>query len=317
MKAKRFMWLVLTLLTLAAIGCATTVDIPPAHIGKIQTAEGLQDSVIPPSKIRLTNMCLACPTLVLAEASDQPMSEDMTIFMPQDQLNLTIQVRCTLTISNEAKNVDQIFARIPQVPTEDSRDSLIDFGVVYATYGRNLFIETVRGYLTQQTIEQVMNNQAAVSEALTILVRDALKQTPIQLKQFGFTNLQPPAIVVKAQEERKQREIAIERAKADKLVSLEQAEAAREVAIKQQEVDLIEAETQALVNERLAQAVSGPFVLQRYLQFLNKMAESDNAVFIPFEVLQNPGLDFRIFSKTVTDDLKERLEGPIAPPQGD
>jgi hypothetical protein len=72
---------------------------------------------------------------------------------------------------------------------------------------------------------------------------------------------------------------------------LKEAESRLEVAKKQQEIDLLEAETQVLVEKKLAESVSKAFVTQRALKVMEVMAKSNNKVFvIPNEALQNPSM---------------------------
>lgn len=108
---------------------------------------------------------------------------------------------------------------------------------------------------------------------------------------LGLANVKPPDVIIKAQEAAAERTIAIEQAEADKLVSLKKAEAALEVARKQQEVELIEAETQVLVDKKLAEGVSDAWLRQRGLSVLEKLAAGDNKIiFLPTEALNNPGI---------------------------
>jgi F0F1-type ATP synthase epsilon subunit len=136
-----------------------------------------------------------------------------------------------------------------------------------------------------------MENRDSISIELTAAVRAQLADTPIGVVQFGLADCQPPAVIVQAQENAKEREIAIQKAEANKQVALKEAEANYEVAIKQQQVDLKEAETQVLVERKLSEGVNKAFVAQRALRVLEKLADSDNKVFfLPQETFSNPAL---------------------------
>lgn len=272
--------------------CGTTVEVPPAHVGKLSTKSGLQAGIIQPSKLRLSDMCLTCDNLILSEASDYPVKESMPIFMQQDTLNLTVEVRGTVAISSEETNVEKVFARVPATPIEDNlRVSKISMETVYVTYAQPIIRETTRTIITKYNIKQVMENRDAIGQEIWQAVRDRLKATPITMVQFGLADVQPPPVIVAAQEAAKSREIAIQQAEADKQVALKTAEAAYEVAVKQQQVDLKEAQTQVLVEQKLSEGVNQAFVAQRSLRVLEQLAKSDNKVFfLPLEAFTNPSL---------------------------
>ena len=288
--------LVLALAAVAATsilaGCGDPVTIPPAHVGKLNTPAGLQDGIVPPSTLRLSSWCVTCDKIVLLETADRPISDSAVIFMPKDRLNLTVDVRGTVSISSDEGPVNQVFARITAIPVaERDRVSLIPFNTVYKTYAEPVIRESIRSVLTSYTIAEVMTNRDAISAELAAKIRERLKNSPITLLQIGLANIQPPPIIVQAQEQRKEREIAIQKAEADARVRLTEAERALAVAAKQQEVDLLEAETQVLVNKKLAESVNNAFVTQRMIKVLMRMAESDNKVFIiPSDALANPAM---------------------------
>ena len=284
--------LALVVATPLLVACGTTVEVPPAHVGKLSTESGLQSGIIQPSKLRLSDWCLTCDSLILAEASDYPIKEEMPIFMQQDTLNLTVEVRGTAAISSDEVNVEKVFGRIPATPTgEGSRVSKIGMQTVYVTYAQPIIRETTRTVITKYNIKQVMENRDAIGQEIWQVVRERLKATPITMTQFGLADVQPPGVIVEAQEKAKSREIAINQAEADKQVALKVAEAAYEVAVKQQMVDLKEAQTQVLVEQKLSEGVNQAFVAQRSLRVLEQLAKSDNKVFfLPLEAFTNPAL---------------------------
>ncbi|KOR32472.1 hypothetical protein TI05_07075 [Achromatium sp. WMS3] len=287
---KRLLIPILMITPLLLNGCGQVAEIPPAHVGKLSTPSGLQKGIIYPSKIRLSSFCVTCDNLILAEASDYPVKESMQIFMPKDKLNLQVDVRGTFSISNDPQNIDNIFARIPAQPIND-RLSKITTMQVYVTYAQPIVRETVRSVITRYDIMQIMSNRDVISQELAKLVSKRLQGTPITTIRFGLADMQPPQVILEAQEAAKKREIEIQRAEADKLVKLKEAEAAYEVALKQQQVDLKEAETQVLVNQKLSEGVNSAFVAQRALRILEKLAESNNKViFLPTEALSNPAI---------------------------
>lgn len=286
---KAFAFVILASIGLSA--CGDPVEVPPAYVGKMSTQNGLQDDIIPPSKFRLDDFCLNCDNLILAEASDYGVKETMQIFMPKDNLNLTVEVRGTFSVSNDKETMNRIFDRIPAEATNHERVKVIRMQRIYGTYAEPIIREVVRSVVTQYTIEEIMSQREAVGQRLAHEVATKLKPTPISVNFFGLADIQPPRIIVAAQEAAKQRNIDIEKAQADKMVKLTEAEAALEVAKKQREIDLYEADTQVQVEKKLAESVSQAFVTQRALKTLDALAKSDNkVVFLPMEAMSNPAM---------------------------
>jgi hypothetical protein len=273
------------------VGCGPLVEIPPAHVAKLSTAGGLQQGLIQPSRLRLDLAVGASyDTLILVETADKPIKETMKVFMPKDQLNLDMEVRGIVSVSPDEGNVEKIFSRVTPQPKAE-RVSYIDADQVYSIYGQNPIREVARTVVTKYSIDEIMQNREKIGQELFIAVRETLKGSPITVLDFGFADLQPPQVIVQAQEARKEREVAILKADAEKQVKLKQAEAALEVAQKQQEVDLKEAETQVLVEGKLSSAVSEAFVTQRALKIWESLATNDaKTIIMPAEAIKNPAL---------------------------
>ena len=296
---------------LSLSGCiGEQTEVPPAHVGKMSTESGLQNGIIQPSKFRLEGFCFNCDSLILAEASDYGARESMQIYMPRDELNLTVDVRGIFSISAEEQNIEQVFARVPAVATNQARVRLIPMSTVYNTYAQPIVRETIRSVITKYSIAEVMENRDVISTEMSAAVRDRLASTPITTISFGLADVQPPAVIVAAREAAKEREIAIQRAEADKQVALKEAEAAYEVAVQQQEVDLKEAETQVLVNQKLTEGVNEAFVTQRWLKIMAALAENPEGrvIILPYEAIGNPALMMGTFNQALSEVTNNKEE---------
>lgn len=271
------------------VGCGEQVNVPNTYVAKKQTPSGLQEGLIYPSIFRLDYFCFNCDNAILAEVSDYPEKEKMQIFMPKDKLNLTVEVRGTFSVSKKDSVIEQIFASVPS-QAQNERISFIPLKKVYDTYAQPIIRRVVRSVITKYSIMEVMENRDGISVELTKEVRKELKTTPITISNFGLADVQPPAVIVTAQEETKSREIAIARAEANKQVKLKEAEAALEVAIKQQQVDLKEAETQVMVNKKLGEGVTNAWVTQRSLKVLESLKDGNHFFVLPYEALTNPAM---------------------------
>lgn len=283
------------------------VEVPPAHRGKVLTSSGYQPGLKNPSSFTLPYTWITKPQLVLAEVSDVGKEEDLEVFMPKDKLKLSFDVRGTFAISDKEERIESIFDRVTPVAVGEEGYTLrISFKDVYKTYAEQVVRRICRETVVKYSIEDVMTQVKEVSAEMEAAVRKELEDTPIICLQLGIANMQPPQVIVSAQEKRKKREIEIEEAEADKLVKLKEAQAALEVAKKQQEVDLLEAETQVLVDKKLAEGVTEAFIVQRALKALDKIAERDNVIIVPMEALRNPATLIGITEEAMRLRRKEK-----------
>jgi regulator of protease activity HflC (stomatin/prohibitin superfamily) len=281
-------------------GCGTRVEVPPAHVGKIKTANGIEKDLQTPSSFRLPFSLMVKNQLIIVETSHFAAEEPMKIFMPKDKLLMTFDVRGTFSISPQdsgsifdnitANNIDGTIMRIAS-------------DKVYAIYGKQVIRTKARAVVTKYGIYEVLDNMDAISLEIADACKEALKDTPLKIQRLGLADITPPEVIVKAQESAKEREVAIQEAEAQKMVDLKKAEAAKEVALKQQEVDLIEAETQVLVEKKLSESVSEAFVTQRALKALDKLVASDNTkFFLPFDAMTNPAIMIGAMNKAINEE---------------
>lgn len=280
-------------LLFALSGCiGEEVEVPTAHRGMISTSTGLKEEVLPPSKKRLSNFCLTCDSLIIAEISDYGISESFELYMPKDRLNLSVEVRGTFATSDTENDLKMIFSRVSAAPAEGTdRVKKIDAARVYQTYAQQIVREKSRSVLAKYDIATVMENRDSIGAELHEAVVKALEGRPVKVLNFGLNDAQPPEIVMQAELTRKTREIAIQQADANKEVALREAQAALEVAEMQQAVDLKQAETQVMVEQKLKQGFSGAYVAQRGLRILEELAASENQIiFLPTEALSNPSI---------------------------
>jgi len=300
---KRALFRTLPLLSaLALAACGEPVEVPPAHVGKILTSEGFRTGTIPPSKFRLDWCVTLCDKLVVVEAADFAAKESMKLFMPRDQLNLTVEVRGVFAVENNPETVNRIFDRIPAAQGGADRVAVIPMARVYETYAAQVLRETVRTILAEFSIDQIMENREAIGQRLFQDVREKLKAAPIQAVQFGLADIQPPDVIVKAKEIAKEREIAIQQEESNKQIALKKAEAEIELAEKDKIVRLKKAEAILAENQKVAESVTEKYLSYRYLEVLEAAARNESTIFFPLDMTHSAGLQNRIFNTATKKD---------------
>lgn len=297
---KTLIFPLVVLMVLGFGGCSflgKKVEVPPAHVGKILTKNGYKPDTVTPSKFRL-DPCLAyCDSMVLLEVSDKPMRESFQLFMPKDQLNMSFDVRMTMSVAKQ--EIDSIYDRIPP------QKGLIHFATVYQTYAQPVIRDVVRQVISKYSINEVASSRERISQELYQSVGSALKGTALNIKRFGLADVQFPSVITTAKENaaKRREEIEQERAQLEKqkiILERELEEAKMKRAIEREK-----AEGTKEVNEILAKSVTDKYLAYRGLEVLEKMAESDNKVFVPVEALGTVGLQQALFKDQVKSTSKK------------
>lgn len=293
MKGSMFAVVAAVLLALVLSGCGKRVEVPPAHIGKVLTTNGYKPDNVPPSKFRL-DFCFfwqACDALILAELSDTGQKESFKLFMPKDQLNMSFDIRFTMSIRNDAKAIDSLFSRIPPV------NRLIASQRVYVTYGQPVLREVVRTVVAKYGINEVASSREAINAEVYAAVSKALKGTPIAVKRLAFADIQFPQVIVEAKEQAAKRRAAIQQAEAEKQVMLVNMQTQLERAKADRAVRRERALAAKEENTIFAESVTDEYLQYKRLEVMEIMAGNPNAVFVPFEALGTVGLSQRIFKE--------------------
>lgn len=261
----------------ALAACGERVEVPPAHVGKILTKNGYREETVMPSKFRLEACWSYCDKLIVLQASDAQIEEEMRLFMPKDQLNMKFDVRATVSIGNDDKSVNMIFDRIP------SSGNKIELDRVYKTYARQKFRGTVRTVMSKYTINDVASNRAALEQEIFDAMRKDLANSPIKVLQLSLSDIQFPEVIVKAKEMAKQREIEIEKTEADNAIKLAKAEAELVLAKKDRLVRLEKARTIKEENELTAKSVTPKYLEYKKLEVLEAAAAGGNMIYVPMD----------------------------------
>ena len=260
--ASRLLFAAATAALLSA--CGARVEVPPAHVGKIMTKDGYQDNLIPTSKCRLSPCWAYCDRLVTLDVADKAYQETMSIFIPEDKLNLGVTVRATLSIN--PKKTTELFNAISPKEETDAL-SVIENQKIYSTYASQIIQAEVREYLSQYSISQIASSNEKINADLGVRLGKAIEErTPFAVRHVGITNLQYPDIITKAQEAAAERREAIQQEEAQTQVSAARLERELREARMQRAIEKEKAETEAVSQATLAQSVDARVLELRKLE---------------------------------------------------
>lgn len=244
--------------------CGQKVEVPPAHVGKIMTKDGYQENIIPTSKLRLDACLVYCDRLVTLDISDKAYQEDLNIFIPEDQLNLGVTVKATLSI-NPKKTVE-LFNSISPKETSD-QTSVIENQAIYRTYASQIIQKETREMLSKYSISQIASSNEKINSELSLKLNDVISErTPFNVRFVGLTGLKYPEIITKAQEGAAERREAIQQEEAQAKVTEVKLEAQLKEARLQRAIEKEKAETEALAQRVLAESVDARVLSLRKLE---------------------------------------------------
>lgn len=276
---KKYLLMLAAVISLA--GCGTPSEVPTSYVGKIQTPKGFQENIIQPSKFRLDKCWGYCDKLVLLEASDQVFNQEFKTFMPKDKLNLKYGVSMTLAI--DPKSYDKIFSVIP-AQNQGDQLAVIRLSDVYARTASTKINTLMPQILTKFSIAEVASNRDKVNQFVQSELQTQLKDTPFVVKVAGLTNVDYPAIITEAQENAAKRKEREDQVLAQRNLDLLQIQTDKEVETQRRELEMMKAATTADVADKM---FSPNYLKLRQLEVLEKLAASDNKVFVPTEMLDS------------------------------
>lgn len=260
--------------------CGERVEVPSAAVGKIMTKDGYKPGVVSTSKFRLDQCFVYCDKIVLLSVADLPVQESMKLFMPKDKLNMDFTLQATLSMKETS--YDDMFARIRPVDVKDSDEDWIPQAEIYKTYAQQIIRSEAREFLSQYTISDIASNLESVNGELSRRLSESInKRTPYQVRYIGLANLQYPPIIVEAQENAAKRTEMIRQEEAQLELSKTSLQRQLQEQRMQRQIDVEKAEADAQVARIQADAMTPKYLSYRSLDVLEKLAASQNKVFIP------------------------------------
>lgn len=275
---------------IALVGCGAAVEVPPAHVGKVQGKNGYEEAVITTSKFRLDWCWVYCDDLVNMNVADQSVKEPMELFMPKDKLTMAFDYRMTLAV-NPAK-YEMLFNKVPPSQDQDGNDRTksISWGQAYQTYAQQIVRTAIRQTLAEYTIAQVASEREEINAILTTQLSEMFSErTPFLMKYGALADVKYPEIIVTAQEAAAERREAIQQEQAQLEISKVALERQLQEQQMQRKIDVERAAAEAEVAAIQAKAMTPAYQKYRELDIMSTMAASENKVFMPLGMLDTVG----------------------------
>jgi hypothetical protein len=268
----------MAIVSMLAACAGEPVEVPPTHVGKIMGKDGFREGIIPNSKFRLDWCWWYCDSLFIMSVADQTYTETMDLFMPQDRLVMSFDLRLTLT--PKPGEYDSLFGRV------NPAGNTINVFDIYQTYAAPIIRSEAREILSAYTIAEVASSREAVNDELTSKLTQTIEsKTPFTVRFTGIADITYPEVITNAQiaaaqrrEEIQQEEAQLEISKVALERELQEERLKRAIAIEK-------AQAEADVNLILADSVTPAYVTYKQLEALQSIAVSENTKFLPVEML--------------------------------
>uniref|UniRef100_A0AB39CCC5 SPFH domain protein n=1 Tax=Pseudomonas phage RVTF4 TaxID=3236931 RepID=A0AB39CCC5_9VIRU len=271
--------------TVALTGCSFET-IPPAYKGKILTTTGYNPEILEPGKLTTWGR----DKLILLETGTRTVTETITVKM-QDKLDLTFDVRMRTRIGGSDKALNGMFNDI-QV-----KDSIVSLPQIYSVYGLDVVQSTARSIVGKYNTEDVAANFDKITSELQERLVKNMANSPLEVSNVTLGNLQYPKVITDAIEKQSERKLAIETETNQQAIEAVKRENQLKLAQMDQDIELTKARTLRDANQITANGLTPMLLSYRALEVQEKMAENNNAIFVPYEAMGTSGLSNRIFAK--------------------
>ena len=289
-------------------GCSRE-QVPPAHYGKILSAEGYSPELLPTGKFWLawwndmvllegSTQLIDLPTKVtMAEYTENSKGERVQV--PGLDMQFVLSLR--YSIRPDEKVIQAMFSSLTIDPNTG-----VTANNVFNIYARNIIETAFRDLVGSFTPEEIFTNRATISNKFGEVIVKLLENTPIQIEKALVKKMTLPSVIVErikttkdtelaqAQENERQKVVMITK---NNKIALERKESERQ---------LVAATGAAAANIALAEGLNPQVLELRELEIRKIYAEAFKArmekpaagdtVFLPFDSLNNPGAQVKMFS---------------------
>lgn len=269
-----------------AAGCSFE-SVPPASKGKILTTAGYSPDVLEPGKYTLWGR----DQMVILQTNTNIYKERVDIVLA-DKLTLKADIRFRGRIAGNSAVLNSMFNDIVA-----GDDRTIAFDEVYGIYGKMIVRNKTREIISQYSVEDVHKNYSRLSKEISTALVEAFKSTPLEISDVALGQIEYPKVVNEAINAAKERELAIKKEQAQAEIELTKKKNERLLAEADYQIEITKAKAVRDKNKIIGQGVTKELLQLRALEVQEKMAENDNAVFMPFEAMNSVGAQVRMYSK--------------------
>ena len=273
----------ITALTVALAGCEVST-VPPAAKGKILSRSGYSADVKETGRYTLWGF----DNMVVLDTSTQMISENITVKMI-DNLDLPFQLHFRTRIHGSN---DVINAMFNDITHENYQVSL---NRVYSVYGKNVVTNAARTVMSKYRVDEVAANFEKINNDIFNEIKKRMIGNPLEVSDVTLARISYPPIITEAVEKQQERELAIVTEKNQQAIEMLKKENELALASADYKIRIKRAEAIRDENKITSDGLNPVLLQYRNLEVLEKMAESDNKVFVPYSALREVGVSNTMF----------------------
>lgn len=275
--------LVIGVAMLGLVGCGYET-VPPAAKGKILSGNGYSVDVKETGKYILPWW----HNMVILDTSTQRFSENITVKM-RDNLDLPFSLDFRTRIHGSDDVINAMFQDITHQNYKVTLES------VYSVYGKNVVTNAARSVMGKYRVNEVAANFDKISNDIQSEIKKRMVGSPLEVSDVTLAHISYPKVITEAVEKQQERELAIKTEENQQAIEKIKKKNQMELAEADYEIRMIKAKTIRDENKMTSEGLN-PILLQyRALEVQEKMAESENKVFVPYESLNQVGVSNTIY----------------------
>jgi len=204
----------------------------------------------------------------------------------------TLWAKIKLDSTEFSKGVDKVTSALSGLTTASAAAGAAIAGLFAAATAEGLRFAAQLEQL-QMGFTTLLGSGGAADDFIRSM-QDFAARTPFRARYVGLADVGYPKIIVEAQENAAERREKVEQEEAQLEISRVQLERELQEQKLRRKVEVEKAEADAEVNRILAKSMTPEYVKYRELGALEKLAESDNKVFVPLGALNSIAVQTQI-----------------------
>lgn len=270
-------------ISLTLAGCEVST-VPPASKGKILSSSGYSADVKETGKYWLFGF----KNMVILDTSTRMISENITVKMI-DNLDLPFQLHFRTRIHGSNDVINSMFNDITHENYSVSLDR------VYSVYGKNVVTNAARTVMSKYRVDEVAVNFEKINNDIFNEIKKRMVGNPLEVSDVTLARISYPPIITEAVEKQQERELAIVTEKNQQAIEMLKKENELALASADYEIRIKRAEAIRDENKITSDGLNPVLLQYRNLEVLEKMAESENKVFVPYSALKEVGVSNTMF----------------------
>lgn len=264
-------------------GCEVST-VPPAAKGKILSSSGYSADVKETGKYWLFGF----KNMVILDTSTRMIRENINVKM-SDNLDLPFQLHFRTRIQGDDKTINAMFNDI----THDNYQVSLD--KVYQVYGRNVVTNAARSVMSKYKVAEVAANFEKINNDIYAEINKRMVGSPLEVSDVTLANISYPRVITQAVEKQQERELAIVTEKNQQAIEMLKKENQLKLADADYAIRVKKAEAVREENRITSEGLSTTLLHYRNLEVMEKLADSQNKVFVPYQALGEVGVSNTMF----------------------